>query len=199
MLVELDRTLEELLRRELPTEIVSQVEITFATPDAQFPPASVKLPAIDLFLYDLRENRGLRSTEWIVRRQADGTASRQPPPARIDCSYLITAWASEGTSTPAQDEHRILGEVMRVLLAHPTIPAGALQGGLKGQEPPLPATTLQPGHLQSIAEFWQALGGKPRAALNYTVTIGVEAGRPVETGPLVTDKTLRFRLGVQEG
>ncbi|MDQ3855478.1 MAG: DUF4255 domain-containing protein [Chloroflexota bacterium] len=199
MLADLDRTLEELLRRELPPELVSQVAITFATPDAQFPPASVTLPAIDLFLYDLRENRGLRSTEWLVERHADGTATRQRPPARVDCSYLVTAWASDSTTTPTQDEHRILGEVMRVLLAHPTIPAEALQGDLRGQEPPLPASSLQPGHLQSIAEFWQALGGRPRAALSYTVTIGVEALRPVETGPLVTDKLLRFRLEVQEG
>jgi hypothetical protein len=112
----------------------------------------------------------------------------------VDCSYLVTAWASESSTTPAQDEHYLLGEVMKVLLRHPTIPAQVLQGSLEGQEPPLPAITLQPGRLQSLGEFWQALGGKPKAALNYTVTMGVEVHKPVEIGPPVVDKMLKFRL-----
>jgi hypothetical protein len=194
---DLDKTLEALLRRELPPALVEQVSISFATPDDQFPPTSVTLPAIDLFLYDLRENRDLRSNEWLVERQSNGI-TKQRAPLRVDCSYLVTAWSSASSTTPALDEHRLLGEVMQALLRHPTIPAAALQGSLQGQEPPLPASALQPGRLQSLAEFWQALGGKPKAALTYTVTIGVEAQPPVEAGPPVTDARFRFRHGVEE-
>jgi len=187
MIDDLDRTLEELLRRELPQNVVGQVTISFATPDDQFPPTSVTLPAIDLFLYDVRENRELRTNEWLVERNG-GTVTKKRPPVRVECSYLITAWASESSTTPAQDEHYLLGEVMKVLLRHHTIPAAVLRGSLEGQKPPLPAITLQPGRLQSLGEFWQALGGKPKAALNYTVTIGVEVREPVEIGPPVIDK-----------
>jgi hypothetical protein len=81
---------------------------------------------------------------------------------------------------------------MKVLLRHPTIPDVLLQGNLRGQEPPLPSSTLQPGRLQSVAEFWQALGGKPKAALNYTVTIGISADRSVDTELPVAAKTLRL-------
>ena len=63
-----------------------------------------------------------------------------------------------------------------------------------GQIPPLPAVTLQPGRLQSMGEFWQALGGKPKAALNYTVTIAIPVHDSVETG-VVTDKLLKFEQG----
>lgn len=192
MINDLDRTLEELLERELPSELVDQVTISFATPDDQFPPSSVTLPAIDLFLYDVRENRELRSNEWVVERNGDGTASRKRAPVRVECSYLITAWASESSTTPAQDEHRLLGEVMQVLLRYSTIPDPVLQGNLAGQEPPLPAITLQPGHLQSMGEFWQALGGKPKAALNYTVTIGLDIHKPIEAG-VVTAKQIKTR------
>ena len=195
MIDDLDRTLEALLRQELPPDLVSQVTITFATPDDQFPPTAVTLPAVDLFLYDVRENQDLRSSEWLVERQGDGTASKRRAPVRVDCSYLVTAWASEASTTPAQDQHLLLGETMRVLLRHPTIPAPLLQGDLAGQEPPLPASALRAGHLQSMAEFWQALGGKPRAALNYTVTIGLDAFEPAEPAPLVTEKVLRLRAG----
>ena len=198
MIHDLDKTLEQLLKQDLPPELVSQVTISFDTPDGQFPPSSVTLPAIDLFLYDVRENRELRNNEWIVERRSDGTAAKKRPPVRVECSYLITAWPSESAPNPAQDEHHLLGEVMTVLLRHPTIPAGILQGGLKGQEPPLPAITLQPGRLQSPGEFWQALGGKPKAALNYTVTIGVEVHKAVEIGPPVIDKRLKFKSGAEE-
>lgn len=193
MIDDLDRSLENLLRRELPAELVAQITISFATPDGQFPPASVALPAIDLFLYDVRENRELRDGEWRIERQSDGTAVRKAPPVRVDCSYLITAWPSESSTTPARDEHRMLGEVMKALLRHQTLPSAVLEGSLVGQQPPLPASTLQPGRLQSLAEFWQALGGKPKATLSYTVTIGVEAGVAAEAGPPVREKVLKLR------
>jgi hypothetical protein len=44
-----------------------------------------------------------------------------------------------------------------------------------------------------MAEFWQAVGGKPKAVLNYTVTIGVSVYPPVEAGPPVIDKRIPGR------
>ena len=198
MIVDLDKTLEELLKKELLPVIGTSVSICFATPDGEFPPSSITLPAVDLFLYDVRESHELRSNEWIVTRNSDGTASRKRPPVRVECSYMITAWPAESTPNPPQDEHYMLGEVMKVLLRYPVLPEGILQGSLKNQEPPLPTMTLQPGYLQSLGEFWQALGGKPKAVLNYKVTIGVDVGKPVITGPPVIDKRLKFKTGSEE-
>lgn len=197
MIDDLDRAVEELLRRELSPGLVQQVGISFAAPDSEFPPSSVTLPAVDLFLYDVRENLELRDAGWAIERREDGSTVRRRNPVRVDCSYLITAWASEGSTTRAFDEHRLLSEVMKVLLSHPTIPQVLLQGMLKGQEPPLPSSTLQPGRLQSVSEFWQALGGKPKAALNYTVTIGVSPDRSEETERPVTDKSIRIQAGME--
>jgi hypothetical protein len=176
---------------------MEQVGISFAAPDSEFPPSSVSLPAVDLFLYDIRENLDLRNTNWMVEQREDGTAWRVRGMVRVDCSYLITAWSSEGSNSRALDEHRLLSEVMRVLLRHPTLPEVLLQGSLKGQEPPLPSSTLQPGRLQSVSEFWQALGGKPKAALNYTVTIGIAPGRPLETETVVLEKRIKIKPGVE--
>lgn len=197
MIDDLDRSVEELLKRELSPGLVEQVGISFAAPDSEFPPSSVTLPAVDLFLYDVRENLELRNAGWTIEHRDDGTAWRRRNPVRVDCSYLITAWASEGSTTRALDEHRLLSEVMKVLLKHPTIPDVLLQGALNGQEPPLPSSTLQPGRLQSVSEFWQALGGKPKAALNYTVTIGIFPDRAEETERLVTDKTIKMQPGME--
>jgi hypothetical protein len=192
MIDDLDATISDLLSRELSHLLGAQVAITFETPDADFPPPSVALPAIDFFLYDVRENVELRSTEWGFRRSLEGAGRRLPPALRVDCSYLVTAWPSNSAPNPAQDEHRLLSEVLRVLVRHTTLPGDVLRGSLEGLEPPLPATSLQPGHLQSLSEFWQALGGRPKAALNYTVTIAVDVHEPEEV-PLVTEKVIRMK------
>jgi len=202
MLDDLDQTLRALLKKELPPELISPqsgtpVTFSFIAPDAQFPPSAVTLPVVDLFLYDVRENRELRSNERPVQRQDNGPATYQRWPVRVDCSYLITAWPGDATS--AQDEHRLLGEVMQALLRYTLLPADVLQGSLQEQEPPPRAMSLQPGHLQSVGEFWQALGGKPRAALHYTVTISVDALQPDEAVPVVTETKLNLKQLEQKG
>lgn len=90
----------------------------------------------------------------------------------------------------------LLSAVMRVLLRFPKLPRELLIGSLARQDWPLPVSTLQPGRLQSLGEFWQALGGKPKAALNYTVTLPVDVSEP-ERQPLVIDKEIRIRLDTQ--
>ena len=193
LLHELDQTLAALLKRELPGR--DQITVSFAAPDDQF---SVKLPAVDLFLYDVRENLELRSNDDVLERLGDLTSIRIQPPVRVDASYLITAWpgVGSGQSDASEDEHMLLSAVMRVLLRFPKLPRELLIGSLARQDWPLPVSTLQPGRLQSLGEFWQALGGKPKAALNYTVTLPVDVSEP-ERQPLVIDKEIRIRLDTQ--
>jgi Pvc16 N-terminal domain len=193
MINDLDSTLRVLLNKGLPSALADQVQVSFATPDDQFPPQSVMLPAIDFFLYDIRENLELRSNEVFLDYHGDGSVTQTPAPVRIDFSYLITAWPSESVQVPCEDEHHLLGEVMRVLLRYKHIPQNLLQGELAGQEPSLPVISLQPGRLQSLGEFWQALGGKPKVALNLQVTISVAAA-DAEKVDLVTEKIIKIRM-----
>ena len=192
MINDVDETLANLLRSRLPANFAgTDVDISFATPDDQFPPQGVVPPAIDCFLYDIRENLDLRSNDFQFRRDDDGRSRGTPPPVRVDFSYLITAWPGSGNAMSWVDEHRLLGAVMRVLIRHRSIPEEMLHGELRRQDLPLPVSSLQPGRLQSLGEFWQALGGKPKVALNLTITVSVDAGDE-SIVPLVTDKTLRF-------
>lgn len=181
---DLDRTVAELLRRSLP-ELVKQVSISFATPDGHFPPSSVSLPAIDLFLYSLQENQDLRSADVSFERTVDGSVLRTPPPLRVDCHYLITAWPRPG-DTADQDEHRILGEVLGALCRYSEIPEPILQGRMKDQSFPLRASVLRAARDQQRSEFWQALGGKPKAAFDYRITLTLDTGLPEDVGRLVT-------------
>lgn len=180
-----DATLLTLLRAE-GSDLLRAIEISFRAPDRDFP-NKVTLPALDLFLYDVRENLDLRGVEPMIERNGNGQARILPPPVRVDCSYLITAWSAADDA--ASDEHRLLGEVMATLLRFPELPRTHLQGSLADQALPLPTATLQPGRLQSLGEFWQALDGQPRAALNYTVTIAVQPATAVATGVVLASNT----------
>jgi hypothetical protein len=188
MFQDLDATLAALIEGELS---LPGIAISFASPDAQFPPTGVTLPAIAMFLYDVRENHDLRTNQWETDRRDDGIVSRRRPPARVDCSYLITAWPNEHAPNPAEDEHRLLGEVVKVLMRHRELPGRCLRGELTGQQPPLRGRVIADSHLQSVGEFWQAMGGRPKATLHYRVTLSVAVFEPVEVGPAVTDKVLR--------
>lgn len=187
MFQDLDATLAALLQAELP---VANVAISFAAPDNQFPPSGVTLPAVAFFLYDMRENTGLRPGAWDLERQPDNSVTRTKPPVRVDCSYLITAWPSPSVPDPAEDEHRLLGAVMKVLLRHRTIPGTYLRGELAGQDPPMPAKLVPEAQLHSLGEFWQAMGGKPKATLHYAVTVSVDVFEPAQAGPAVTEKII---------
>ncbi|MGF6778277.1 DUF4255 domain-containing protein [Paraburkholderia sp. GAS334] len=191
MIEDLDKTLAALLRRELAPGLSEQVQVSFEAPDDRFPPQSVTTPAIDLFLYDVRENLDLRSNDVFLGRDEDGSVHRQRMPVRVDASYLITAWPREGLANPAEDEHRLLGEVMRALLRYRTLPHELLRGSLAAGDLPLPVSALQPGRLQSLGEFWQAMGGKPKAAINYTVTLSVDVAMPEEVR-LATERIFHF-------
>jgi hypothetical protein len=184
MFHDLDKSLKKLLERELP-HVVSPDNIRFETPDNEFAPA---LPAVNLFLFDVQENRELRSNEWLIDRRPDGTATRKRAPTRVNCGYLVTAWAKD-----VETEHRLLGDVIKALAPYATIPADVLCDGLRNQEPPLPAITWQAHGVENAAEFWRALLGKPRAALRYTVTIGFEAHKPEEVR-LVKEKVLDIQV-----
>lgn len=193
MFHDLDATLAALVTAELA---LRNVAISFAGPDDQFPPSSVTLPAVAFFLYDVRENVDLRTNQWETEREPNGTTTRKRPPARVDCSYLITAWPSESAPNPAQDEHHLLGEVLKVLLRHRRIPARYLHGELSEQEPPVRAKIIAGSQLQSVGEFWQAMGGRPKATLHYGITLSVDVFEPEEVGPEVTEKVIRLGQGI---
>jgi hypothetical protein len=187
VLHDLDKTIQEMLRKELPQSISSAVTFTFVPPDDKFPPNTIQLPAIDIFLFAVVENRELRSSEPILERQGDGTIRKSAAPARVDCHYIITASAPPSAPNPQEDEHRILGETMRVLLRHRQIPADFLQGSLQGQDPPVRAAAIVPGAPGSGMDLWQALKVTPHASLHYSLTISVDTGALAETIPTVAN------------
>jgi hypothetical protein len=163
MIRDLSESLSALLTPALPA-----ADISFERPTDQFQPAQT---TVNLFLYDIRENVELRNHEPVFRRQGSETL-REPPPLRLDCSYLLTAWPVGGANLALQ-EHRLLSDCLRHLVRFPLIPAEFLQGSLIGQRPPLPTIVARPDGLANPSEFWTALGARLRVGLTLRVTISM--------------------------
>src|SRR5262249_19127489 len=112
---DLDDTLRELLVKKMPAPPES-VAIKFEMPAPEWS-AGVSLPTINLFLFDVRENHELRSSQRTVVRTDAAHASERRAPIKMDMSYLITAWAAD-----VADEHQLLGQLLLTLFRYPILP-----------------------------------------------------------------------------
>ncbi len=188
MISDLDDTIAELLTKRAPDDSeLASAQVSFDIPDAKWRGQVSKL-TVNCYLYDIRENAALRTHEPLLQRNADRTrANRRVPPARIDCAYCITAW-SPALSESVAEEHRLLSQVLVVLLKHPTIPSDVLKGSLDNQIPPYPTVIALPDGVKNQPEFWGALDQQLKPSLNYVVTLAMMLDEEPETlGQVVTD------------
>jgi hypothetical protein len=186
MIQDLDETLKQLLTAELPLRN-GEVEIAFDQPTTKWS-GRLNGPAVNLFLFDVRENTSLRTLGWEPSgngNPADNLARRKRPPLRVDCHYILTTWASD-----PEDEHSLLTRCLLALFRHPTLPQAHLAGSLKDQPWEMPARLAQPDKLPNPAELWSALNNEVRPSISYVVTLALDPWTEVAT-PLVRSLTLR--------
>src|SRR5438309_1227828 len=98
-----------------PLTALHDADKSFLTPDKNFPVAQ---PTVDLFLYEVTENRTLRDPAPIVERSGN-SFSRRLPPRRIDCSYIVTTWSPKTGAAKVAEEHLLLGEALLWLSRFP--------------------------------------------------------------------------------
>ena len=188
MIRDLDATIDALLEKGAdPGSELAVADISFDLPDSAWR-GSLETLTVNCYLYQIRENRELRTTEPLVQRSPDGSrVIRRPPPARLECAYCITAW-----STAAEDavleEHRLLSQVLMVLLRNPTIPSEALRGSLGEQLPPYPTVIASDEGVGSQPDFWGALDQQLRPSLNYAVTLAAMLDKEPGELPLAVDQ-----------
>lgn len=192
MIRDLDDTIQQLLQTRAPAgSELAGAEISFDLPDADWR-GGLDALTVNCYLYDIRENLNLRTYEPAVQRSADGTrAIRRRAPVRIDCAYCITAW-SPATDESILEEHRLLGQVLRVLLLNPTIPIDVLQGSLVDQIPPYPTVIALPDGVKNQPEFWGALDQQLKPSLNYIITLALslDESPPEATMPQVVAEVI---------
>src|SRR4051794_2432903 len=103
MFQDIDRTLKTLLSAGLPHGLVDPSNgISFGPPDS----TSLTLPSINLYLFWIVENREFRTADQMVARTTSGRSISTHAPVRVDCHYMVSAWAARGDEeTKATTEH----------------------------------------------------------------------------------------------
>ncbi len=188
VLYDVGESIEEMLRTRCG--IPQDVEIVFEAPTRDWA-SRRSAPAVDVFLYDIRENLDRRQNLLEFTRDEHITTGRVPPTRWYSCSYLITAW----TQRP-EDEHRLLGSVIEGLLTVHAVPPDCLRGRLASMEREVFMTLGRPlGSERSISDIWSALGGELKPSLDLVVAVPFEPLVSLPVGPPVLE-TAAITVGV---
>lgn len=183
MLLELHKSLQNLLyeRGQISPR---EVDIRFEAPTRERVERLIR-PTINLFLFDVQENKELRRSDFETTKQ-NGRAERRALPRRFDLRYMVSA-----LTTSSEDEYLLLWRVLTTLLRHPQLPAEILSEELRQLEPPLVTQVSQEDEGKRMSDLWSALGGAPHPALSYVVTVPVDMNLSIEA-PLVLTRTTRY-------
>jgi hypothetical protein len=196
MLEDLDTSLQALLAKELPlvNEKPNGFAIRFEAPSREFNSKRGGNPALSLYLYNIQENRQMRGRTWQSRLE-DGAFTTYRPDVKLDCSYMVTAWANE----PDQ-EHRLLAAAARVFFRNPVLPKGLREGALNDAGV-VTLQVAQPESFKDAIDIWSVIDGDLKPSLRVTVTIPLDLNEPpippAGTKPVL--EGLRFTTADGEG
>lgn len=182
MIHEVDDALRELVRAEALGGGAG-VDVVFDAPTRDWA-ARRNAPTVNLYLYDIREDLGLRSRgRRNVYDEQGRVVARTLPPRYFKLSYLISAW----TQRP-EDEHRLLSALLGCFLRYSALPSDRLgtELGLTGLPVPL-SIALPPPENKAFTDVWSALGGELKPSLDVVVSAPVVAAPSYPAGPPVED------------
>src|ERR1043165_165690 len=136
---------------------------------------------LNIYLYEVRENRDFRRSAWDNVQQPDNSVVLSQPPVYLDCHYLLSAWSATEDSelaSPILDEHQALSEAMRILLRNPdVVPAtlGVSGGGDVFQQAHIYLSVAPPEPPRVSNDFWSTmkLPWRPAVMLNVTAPLDV--------------------------
>lgn len=184
MIDDLDESLRELVQRDVVNG--GKVDVSFDAPTKEW--ASRRQgPALDLYLYDIREDLQRRRVQYEEARGDDGRVVSREVPARLfKLSYLVSAWTQR-----AEDEHRLLSAALACFLSADCLPRDILRGRLAELGEPVRTTVGLPlPQDRSISDVWTALGGELKPSLDLIVGLPFPARAPraFEIGPPVLEE-----------
>lgn len=158
----LDESLEAFLRAAVPLD-PNEVAIAFDAPDKAWA-ATVTQPTINLFLWDIHRAPD-KARAGMETLQHNGKTVRRRPPPVVSLCYVLTAWTAHH-----RDEHQLLGDVMRAVLATRELSAEYLRSPL---DELLPLPSLDLGGVQT--EFWKSIDGVLKPGLELRISMTVDA------------------------
>jgi hypothetical protein len=153
---------------------------------------------LNIYLFEVRENREFRRASWDNVTLPDGTVVLSQPPVYVDCHYLISAWSSVEDSditSPVLDEHQVLSEALRVLLRNPDVVPAALgipNGGVVFQNAHVYLNVAPPEPPRVLNDFWSTMKLPWRPAVMLIVTAPIDLFVDSAPSPVMTTLIQRF-------
>lgn len=158
------------LKDALARYVHSGIGVMFDLPDTDSLPAT---PTLSVFLYEVHEDLRMRTAQprVISRDPRTHAVTVHPASVNINCNYLITYWnaqAAPEAGSPAasagNDAMTVMNQVVNALINNRQLEA--LPGAYVRMISPK-------DELDSLGNFWQSLGNKPRLSLHASVTVPV--------------------------
>jgi hypothetical protein len=181
VIAEADQALSVLLK----TKVIGNaaIAITFDSPSRPWI-QSLTGPAVNLFLYDIKENSSRREVMYEKVLGDNGVVvARRPPPPRFDLHYTVSAWAPK-----ILVEHKILAAALRCFCSMTVLPREVLPAALAE----LPYEVLVNTDSGAKRSMFLNLGGDLKAGFELTVTVpmpglpDLPAAPPVRQQPTVS-------------
>ncbi len=163
----------------LMTEMEDPVAVTVSSPGEEYGApvgadgAELGTSRVNLFLYNVKEASHLMNMDWVDI----GEGRQIPYPLTLQLYYMVNIFTPDKSSN--LDEHRILGDVMRVLHANPIVDSIYYEGTLNPNEEPLgaPWEEFKIIHhalpLDDLAAIWHAINKPYRLSVAYETSVAM--------------------------
>jgi hypothetical protein len=168
----------------LESEQISGVApaVSFDAPKKDWAAARTS-PTFNLFLADIREDLGRRTTTLLEETDADGVVEYYRQPFRFyDVTFTLTAWSNR-----PEDDFVLLGLALTTLNRYDYVPIEFCTDALK--------EFLNEGHVLNMrvggkifsdrfaTELWSAMGSDFHPIISVVVTLPIPAGVSEPAGP----------------
>ncbi len=161
VLAALELSLERWLRAALPLT-PEQGDVSFEPPSGTWGSA-ISRPTVNLFLHEITRS-GQPDVLPPARENRDGDLVAPAPSPRMAFAYLVSAWAGG-----VRDEHLLIGDVLRAVLATAVIPPEHLAEGVQGTV----ELRLGDSSLGRVKDVWNGVDGRFRVCLTLVVVAQV--------------------------
>ncbi len=207
IIVLIDNALENFFEEsELTFHISSQDKFGFQIPQKKWIDAREqnKFPAINIYLFDIQEVKELKTPDYPIRSVSKEKIIHKKSNAYIDLFYIITVYGqkdSYSSDSPdhrsiSEQEHQLLGELLKVVLNHDYIPKKYLYNDV--YQPSLPKIFIELIQAkllgsESGSQIWSALDQYLKPALYLKVRVPIDIDKKIESA-MVISKMMQFGI-----
>ena len=172
-------TLQELLRNE--QRPLNSFDISLESPADETIVPSMR-PKVNLFLFRVAENPFAKNRQW----QSVGADILQYPPLALNLFYVVTPFAEDKL-----DEHRVLGEAMRIFYDNAIVEPPLLMGSLEFSNEELKIDLCQ-FSIEEHTRIWNAFNKPYRLSVCYEIRIIMIDSQIEKPSQRVTEKVNQY-------